>query len=143
MPALYNLACDSCDVGQRHTPSVTMVRLADGTFEICGHPLERRAAERLTGEPWAQLITDGRIVYRYTAVCGHCGKADLHKAAGENGEHAKSITRAPSIADLAAEACANCGERALVPLADKDAIREILCPHCAHGHLESNVCGFS
>jgi hypothetical protein len=143
MPAIYNLACDTCEVALKRSPSMTMVELADGTREICGHPLERRVAERLTGESWDQLVGEGRIVYRYTAVCAVCGVPDVYDAAGSARGHARSITREPSIADLAARSCTACGAARLVPLAKAEAIREIECPHCAHGHLKSEICGFS
>lgn len=138
MPGIYRVWCDSCDFGHRASASITLVRLADGREEICGHPGERRIAEETTGEPWRELVSQGRILYRYSAVCASCGELDYYGvASGRRRGHIWSIVRQPSRADIEA-ACSSCGEMGLWPVGDRH-LKGLPCPRCGRGRLASEL----
>jgi hypothetical protein len=138
MPGIFRVACDSCDFERTASASVMLVELADGGEEICPHPMERRIAEEKTGEPWRQLVSSGRVRYRYSAMCGNCGELDYYEAAQRRRRgHIWSIVRQPTGGDLAVP-CANCGQDELHLIAERR-LRNVICPGCGAGHLRSDL----
>ena len=140
MPGIFRVTCEACDFERTDSASVTMVILADGSEAICPHPGERLTAEEKTGESWRELVSAGRIAYRYSAICGHCGELDYYEVGGRVG-HIRSITHQPTAAELA-DTCASCGQAQLHPVADRR-MEDVLCPHCGDGNLRSKLIAVS
>lgn len=139
MPGLYRLSCESCDFSHEALESATFVRLADGAEELLPHPIERRRAKELTGQSWRRLRADGRILYRYAALCANCGTATYAPVTKIKGPHSWSITRNPVKEELT-EPCPSCGEPTLCPLTDERLEREA-CPACGEGRLQVELVG--
>ncbi len=139
MPAVYRVDCDSCEVATVASESITLVRLDDGSEEICGHPAERERAEYATGISWKQLRRDGRILYRYGAACASCGKIDYYDRRWRARTHIGGIVARLSRVDLDALVCSACGEAELRPLHQL----KFACPSCGEGWVQAKMWGIS
>jgi hypothetical protein len=81
MPQIVRVSCSACDFAtEKHIP-LTLVVADDGTEHICGHPGEKREAERITKRQWRELRRDGRILHRYALLCLACGAVDHYQTA--------------------------------------------------------------
>jgi hypothetical protein len=115
------------------------VQLADGTEEVCPHPLERDVAEERTGLPWKRLTAEGRIRYRYAAVCAACGAVEYYEPEQPRRRgHTWSVVAQPSHRELAHTPCLRCGASALYGIADSD-LRAVACPICGRGRLSTKL----
>jgi predicted nucleic-acid-binding Zn-ribbon protein len=144
MPGIFRVSCSHCDfTTSRAIAAETSVQMADGTEEVCPHPLERRIAEERTGLPWKRLTAEGRIRYRYAAVCASCGAVDYYEPEepGRRGL-ARSIVAQPSHRDFAQTPCVHCGASRLYGIADRD-IGTVDCPICGHGRLSTKLTAVS
>jgi hypothetical protein len=135
VPAIYRIECDQCDFRRLASQSATFVLGEDDSWEIVGHPVERLRAERTTGEPWSKLVADGRIAYRYGAICRHCGTVDFYPVTSQpRRDHVWSITRMPTTKDLADTPCSSCSQAELLAVTDKR-MTGMLCPQCQRGEV--------
>jgi hypothetical protein len=157
VPGIFRLACDSCEYSVEGITSRTSVILADGSSEkVCGHPLERRVAERTTGRSWSELVRANRIVYRYALVCLACGALDYYSAAdlargSVHRGHLANIVHLPSPRRARDCICRTCGARRLYPLVQPRGVvaslaqaaglrrQSVACPRCHAGKLHSRL----
>jgi hypothetical protein len=163
MPAVMLIACNTCDYTKRGIQSVTVAIRADGSEEVCPHPVERTYAERATGLPWPQLVRQGRIRYRYGLVCLGCGELDYYGPdqlgkGPRRWTHIGNIVSSVTTRQARAHVCRGCGLNALHPLVWNETEREILlefwnwlqgrpngpvCPACHLGRLSSQMVAMS
>ena len=117
MPGIFELTCTQCSFVERTSESSTWVTLRDGRQEVCGPPCERRTAEELTGQPWAALVREGRLLYRYAFVCLGCGDVDHYEPPRKvRGGHIAAIVHHPGADDGAKLRCVKCGQARLSPV---------------------------
>jgi hypothetical protein len=140
VPAIYRIECEQCDFRRLASQSATFVLGEDDSWEIVGHPVERLQAERKTGDSWSQLVADGRVAYRYGAICRHCGTVDFYAVTGQRRGHTRSITWMPRTKEFAESPCSYCGHTELLAVSDKH-MAGMLCPQCQTGevHVKTGI----
>ena len=145
MPHIVRVSCSACDFAKEEHIPLTLVVADDGTEHICGHPGEKREAERITKRQWRDLRRDGRILHRYALVCLACGAVDHYETARPRSPSRlgliRAITFAPKPSDAQGIPCSACGAYSLRPLTGSFA--GVSCPICETGDLSSAVTGIS
>ena len=145
MPHVIRVSCLNCGFAQEEHIPLTLVIADDGTEHICGHPGEKRQAERITGRDWRDLRRAGRILHRYALFCLACGAVDHYQTARPRSPlrlgFIRAITFAPKPSDAKGIPCSTCGADRLRPLTGSFA--GVTCPMCEASELTSAVTGIS
>jgi len=154
MASNYRIRCTVCDFRREGALSQTVVNLDNRTETVCLAGREVETAMDVTGRLWYELVSEGRILYRYGLVCLKCGALDYYGPDQLHQEplhqiHHYNMVHHPSPGEASFYACRHCGTRSLYPLcgdAGQQALlryparllsRVIRCPNCRPGHLRS------
>jgi hypothetical protein len=145
MPQIIHVSCSDCTFSKEAHIPLTLVVADDGTEHICGHPGEKREAERITQREWRDLRRERRILHRYALLCLACGAIDHYQTTRPRSPSRlgliRAITFAPKPSDARGIPCSTCGAANLRPLTGSFA--GISCPICEAGELTSTVTGIS
>jgi len=139
VPAIVRVSCATCDFAQEAHIPLTLVVDEHGTEHVCGHPGERRDAERITGLSWRELTRQNRIRHRHALICMTCGEV-RHYAIPPRRRRLgliAAITVQPKQRDADGIACQSCRATTLSPLTASFA--GTLCPACKQATLSSAV----
>lgn len=145
MPQIIRVSCSDCGYAKEAHIPLTLVVADDGSEHICGHPGERRQAERITQRDWRDLRRDGRILHRYALLCVACGEVDHYQTARPRSPARlgliRAITFAPKPSDAEGIPCSTCSADSLRPLTGS--FNGVSCPICGAGELDNEVVGVS
>lgn len=84
MPGAYQAKCDRCGFCIGPEVSVITILLQEnGSEVICRSPGEQSFAEQEAGRPWAELLNEGKVEFRYALICLTCGHFDYYSSASE------------------------------------------------------------